>query len=181
MGFFSGLFGGSDPTINQNMRVFGGIGGFATGLGESNLGKSSKFWSSILSGNSAKQAQVLAPEISAQQKQIQQGEKTAAEFHNRGGGVNSSVQSALGEGRGNITNLIGSLQTTAAGNLQSSGSNLLSQGMEAFGEQSALSEQQLENWRNSILGGAITGGVAIGLGAAGKGAGLGTSFFSGGG
>lgn len=181
MGFWSGLFGGKSEGLNQAINQFSGYSGFASGLGESNLRQGSKFWSDILSKNSGRIAQAIEPEISAQQKQVQQGEKTAAEFHNRGGGVNSSVQSALGEARGNITDLVGKLQTGAASSLTSSGSDLLSKAMESSGETAALSEQQLENWRNSILGGAITGGVAIGLGAAGKGAGLGTSFFSGGG
>lgn len=156
MGFFSSLFGGANPTINQNLGTFGQIGGFGTSLGESNLGQSSKFWSSILSGNSAKQAQVLAPEISTQQKQLQQGEKAASEFHNRGGGVNSAVQAGQGEARGNIVNLLGKLQTTAAGNLQSSGSDLLSKGMEAFDEQTQLSQEQMQNWANSIFGMGLT-------------------------
>ena len=156
MGFWGSLFGGQNKTLDQNLGTFGQIGGFGTSLGESNLGQSSKFWSSILSGNSAKQAQVLAPEISAQQKQLQQGEKTAAEFHNRGGGVNSATQSAQGEARGNIVNLIGKLQTTAAGNLQSSGSDLLSKGMEAFDEQTQLSQEQMQNWANSIFGMGLT-------------------------
>lgn len=170
MGFWS-IFTGNSPGLTQATNQFNQIGGFGTSLGESNLGQSSKFWSSILSGNSAKQAQVLAPEISAQQKQLQQGEKTAAEFHNRGGGVNSTTQAAQGEARGNITNLIGNLQTTAAGNLQSSGSNLLSQAMEATGESAALSEEQLNNWQNSIFGKAISGGIG-----AAEGFGLGTAF-----
>lgn len=161
MSFWGSIFGGQNKTLDQNIGTFGQIGGFGTSLGESNLGQSSKFWSSILSGNSAKQAQVLAPEISAQQKQLQQGEKTASEFHNRGGGVNSAVQGGLAEARGNITNLLGNLQTTAAGNLQSSGSDLLSKGMEAFGEQSALSEEQMQNWQNSIFGQGIGFGAGF--------------------
>lgn len=173
MGFWSGLFGGKSEGLDQAINQFSGYSGFASGLGESNLRQGSKFWSDILSNNSGRIAQAIAPEISTQQKQIQQGEKTAAEFHNRGGGVNSSVQAALGEGRGAITNLVGSLQTGAASNLTSSGSNLLSQAMEASGEGAALSEEQLRNWEGSILGKAITGGAG-----AAEGFGLGTAFNS---
>lgn len=162
MSFWSGIFGGSSPGLKQSINQFSGYSGFASGLGENNLRQSSNFWNSILSGNSAKIGQVLAPEISAQQKQLQQGEKTAAEFHNRGGGMNSATQAAQGEARGNITNLVGSLQSGAASNLASSGSNLLSQAMEASGETASLSEEQLNNWRSSILGSAITGAVNYG-------------------
>lgn len=161
MSFWGSLFAGQNRTLDQGINAFGGIGGFATGLGESNIRQGSKFWSDILSGNSARKAQAIAPEISAQAKQLQQGEKTASEFHNRGGGVNSAVQAGLGEARGNINDLVGKLQTTAAGNLESSGSNLLSQGMEAFGEQSALSEEQMQNWERSILGQGIGFGAGF--------------------
>ena len=152
IGFWGGLFGGQNETLNQNINQSGQVGAFATGLGESSLKQSNKFWQSILSGNSAKIGQVLAPEISAQQKQVQQGEKTAAEFGNRGGGVNSATQAAQGQARGNIVNLVGSLQSGAASSLAEQGSGLLSQGLQGIGMQAGLSQERLNNWKNSILG-----------------------------
>jgi len=152
IGFWGGLFGGQNETLNQNINQSGQVGAFATGLGESSLKQSNKFWQSILSGNSAKTGQVLAPEISAQQKQVQQGEKTAAEFGNRGGGVNSATQAAQGQARGNIVNLVGSLQSGAASSLAEQGSGLLSQGLQGIGMQAGLSQERLNNWKNSILG-----------------------------
>ncbi len=69
MSFWGSLFGGSNPTLNQDIGQFGQIGGFATGLGESNLSQASNFWSSILSGDQSKIAKTLGPEIGAIQQQ----------------------------------------------------------------------------------------------------------------
>ena len=70
-----------------------------------------------------------------------------------------------------ITNLIGSLTGGAASSLTSSGSSLLSTGLSGYGEQAGLSQEQMQNWANSILGRGITGAVSsaesFGLGAAG--------------
>ncbi|HEX5426657.1 MAG TPA: hypothetical protein VFW94_24305 [Candidatus Acidoferrales bacterium] len=171
MGFWGGLFGGQNKGLNQGINQASGISGFATSLGESGLTRSNKFWSNILSDNSAKIAKALAAPISTQQKQVQQGEKTAAEFHNRGGGVNSATQSAQGEARGNIVNLVGNLQSSAASNLAATGGSLLNLGLDATGEMAQLSQMQLENWKNSIFG----KGISTGIGTA-EGFGMGTAF-----
>jgi hypothetical protein len=176
MSFWSSLFGGSNPTLNKNISQFGQIGGFATGLGESNLTQASNFYSSLLSGDPTKISKVLAPQISASQGQTQQARNVASEFGTRGGGTGASMQMAGDVSRSNINNMISSLLGTSAGGLGSMGQGLLGQGMQAYGQQAALSQQQMENWQNSIFGGALTGGAGIGLGALGKAAGVGGMF-----
>lgn len=175
MGFWGSLFGGSNPTLNQDIGQFGQIGGFATGLGEGNLSQASNFWSSLLSGDPSKQAQALAPEIGTIQQQGQQQKSQAAQFGNRGGGTNASMQMVDAQSRGAINNMISSLLGSSASNLGNIGSSLLGQGQSAFGAQAQGSQQQMENWANSILGRGITGGIgaaeSFGLGAAGGAAG----------
>jgi len=171
MSFWGSLFGGSSPTLNADIKQFGQMGGFATGLGESNLSQASQFWSSLLSGDPSKQAKVLGPEIGAIQQQTQQAKNAAAQFGNRAGGINASMQMAGDQSRASINNLISSLLGSSAGNLGSLGSSLLGQGMSAYGQQVQASQQQMQNWANSILGRGITGAVgaaeSFGLGAAG--------------
>ena len=75
MSFWGSLFGGQNKTLNSDMNQFGQIGGFATGLGESNLSQASNFYSSLLSGDPSKQAKALGPEIGAIQQQGQQAKK----------------------------------------------------------------------------------------------------------
>jgi len=156
MSFWSSLFGGQNKTLNQDMAQFGQIGGFATNLGESNLSQASNFWSSLLSGDQSKQAKVLAPEISTIQQQGQQQRATTAQFGNRGGGTNASMQMAGDTSRAGINDMIAKLLGSSASNLASSGGNLLGIGQSAYGQQLAASQQQMRNWANSILGHGIT-------------------------
>ena len=171
MSFWGSLFGGSNPTLNKDMAQFGQIGGFATGLGEKNLSQASNFWSSILGGDPSKVAKTLAPQISSIQQQGQQERQGLAQFGSRSGGTNAASQMIGDKSRGAINDMIASLMGGAAGNLGSMGGSLLSQGQSAYGAQLGASQQQMENWANSILGRGITGGVAaaesFGLGAAG--------------
>lgn len=173
MGFFSSLFGGANPTISSTIGQTGQIGGFATGLGKKNLSQSSKFFSDILSGDPTKQATALAPEISGIQGRTQQKVKGMAEFGNRSGGTNAAAQMAGDKARGSINDMIAGLLGTSASDLASTGSGLLSTGLSAYGEQAKLSQLQMQNWSNSILGRGITSGIgaaeSFGLGAAGGG------------
>jgi hypothetical protein len=162
MSFFGSLFGGSNPTLNKDMAQYGQIGGFATGLGEQNLTQSSNFFSSLLSGDQSKQAQALAPQISSIQQRGQQEKQGLAQFGNRSGGTNAKTQMIGDQARGGINEMISSLLGSSASALGSQGSNLLSQGVGAYQAQQAASQQQMENWSNSILGKGITSGVAAG-------------------
>lgn len=133
---------------------------FATGLGEKNLTQSSQFFSDLLNNP----MKALAPEISAGQNEVQQQAKTNAEFGNRGGGTNASTQAASAQNRGNIINLMGKTQTGAAGELASSGGNLLSQGMSGsqagFGEAQTMQQQRAKMW-SDLIGSisSVAGGV----------------------
>ncbi len=171
MGFFGSLFGGSNPTLSKDINQFGQIGGFATGLGEKNLSQASNFYSSLLSGDPSKQAQALAPEISGIQQSAQQARNVGAQFGNRSGGTNAQMQMAGDQSRAQINEMISGLLGTSASGLGSMGSNLLSQGQQAYQSQVEASQQQMQNWSNSILGRGITSGVSaaesFGLGAAG--------------
>lgn len=160
MSFWGSLFGGQNPTLNANIGEFGQIGGFATGLGESNLSQASNFWSSILSGDQSKIAKTLGPQIGAIQGQAQQQRNVGAQFGNRSGGTNAANQMISDQSTASINNMVNSLLGSSASNLGSSGAGLLSQGASAYGQQEQASQQQMENWMNSILGLGTTSGVA---------------------
>ena len=171
MSFWSSLFGGSNPTLSKDIGQFGQIGSFATGLGEKNLSQSSNFMSSILSGDQSKIGGVLGPDISSIKGQGMQSKLGTSQFSNRGGGSNATMQAADDTSRASVNKMISSLLGTSASGLASSGSSLLGQGIQATGQQAKLSQEQMQNWSNSILGRGITSGVSaaesFGLGAAG--------------
>ena len=171
MGFFESLFGGQNTNLNQDIGATNQIASFATGMGESNLTAGSNFSKAILSGDATKQMQALAPIISAANTSNAQTQKTNAMFGNRSGGTAASNAASSDKLHGDIQNLIGNLTGSAANSLTSSGSSLLSQGASTYGENAQLSQIQVQNWQNSILGKGITNGVqaaeTAGLGAAG--------------
>lgn len=171
MGFWGSLFGGSNSTLNSDIKQFGQIGSFATNLGESSMGKAKDYWSSLLSGDASKSAKALAPQISASKVAGQQQNKTGAEQGTRSGGTAASTAATNDTTRGNITKMLGSLTSSAASSLGSLGSSALNTGLSALSSQERASQEQTQNWSNSILGKAVTGGVSAatsyGLGAAG--------------
>ena len=185
MSFWTSLFGGQNKTLSKDINQFGQIGSFATGLGESNLSQASNFMSSILSGNQSKIGKTLGPEISNIKGQGQQSKMQTAQFGNRGGGSNASMQTADDKSSASVNKMISSLLGSSASGLGSLGSSLLGQGMQAYGQQAQLSQEQMSNWANSILGKGITGAAgaaeSFGLGAAGgaiSGTGAGTGGMS---
>ncbi len=155
IGFFSSLFGGSNPTLSKDINQFGQIGGYATGLGEQNLSQASNFMSSILSGDQSKIAKSLGPQISSIQQQTQQEKQAQSQFGPRGGGTTAKAQMYGDTSRASINEMINSLLGSSAGGLASSGQNLLQQGTGAYGQQVNASQLQMQNWANSILGGKI--------------------------
>jgi len=162
MSFFGSLFGGSNPTLNKDMAAFGQIGGYASGLGQSDTTKASNFYSSILSGDPTQISKTLSPQIGAIQGQSAQNKKTTAEFSNRSGGNNASMQASGAQARGQVSNMVASLLGSSAGALGSMGGNLLNTGLNAYTSQLGASQQQMANWSNSILGKGITGAAAAG-------------------
>jgi len=151
-GFLGSLFGGSNPTLNNNINEFGQDAGFATGQGQTDTTAASKYFQDILSGNPTQQAQALAPEITAQQQQTQNQRNQQANFGNRSGGTASGNVAADATNRGNIISEIGGLQGGAAGSLASLGTTEQNIGLNATQAQDAASQQRMQNWQNSILG-----------------------------
>lgn len=128
-GLISGIAGlvEGNPTAAEQAQL-GQVGGSELGQGQGYTTQAGNYYSNILSGNPSQIAQSLAPQISAQQGQLQNQQNMNAQFGNRAGGTNASNQAAAGQARGNIINAIGGAQSGAAGALGSMGSNLLSQG-----------------------------------------------------
>jgi hypothetical protein len=162
LGFWGSLFGGSNDILNKDINKTGQIGGFASGLGEGNLAKSSQFYSSILSGDPSQIAKSLGPEIKGIQDRTQQSKNTTAQFGNRSGGNNSSMQMAGDESRSQINQMISSLLGSSASNLGNMGSSLLGTGLSALSTQAGLSQERMQNWSQSILGKGITGSIQAG-------------------
>ena len=176
MSFLGSLFGGQNATLGPAIKQFGQIAGQQTGQGQNYENQAGTFWSDLLSGNASKQAQALAPQISAAKTRTSQDQKTNAMMGGRSGGTAAANASAQDKLHSDLTNLIGSLTNSSASNLANLGTGMVSAGITSLGDQVDASQIQMQNWQNSILGGAITGAAGIGLGAAGKAAGVGSMF-----
>lgn len=169
-GFLASLFGGQSKTLDSLIPKYGAVGDYGTSQGESDINAGTGFFKSILSGNTADQTKALAPEINSAKKSASQDMKTTAMFNPRSGGVAAKNASTGDDIHGYIANLIGSLTGKAADSLTSAGGNLLNTGLSAYGQQEQASQEQMQNWSDSILGKGITSGVA-----AGESAGLGAA------
>lgn len=159
MGFFSSLFGGQNKTLDQAIPQAGQASKFATGTGEGLISKSAGWLNNLLSGDPAAATKLLAPQISAAQQQTQQGKQALAQFGTRSGGTAAASAGADAATRGNITNMIASLTGSAIGQGMQAGKGLLDSGIDYLGKQVDFSQQQMENWSNSILGQATAEGV----------------------
>ncbi len=159
MSFLSGLFGGSNPTLNSQISSLGSIASNATNLGTADTNAASNFFNSILSGNQQKIGQALAPQIAGIQGREQQSKQTASQFGNRSGGINASMQMAGDTANANLTNLVGSLTGGAASGLAGIGAQQQGLGLQAYQQQEGVSQEQLSNWQNSIFGGVADAGV----------------------
>jgi len=158
-GFWSSLFGGANSTLSNTMGQTGQIAGVASDQGQKNLSAGSNFFNSLLSGDSSKVAQTLAPEISAAKVSNQQTQKTNATMGNRSGGTAATNAASSDKLHSDITNLTGSLTGGAANTLLSSGSGLLTTALGGYKQQADMSQQQMENWSNSIAGLGITSAI----------------------
>lgn len=168
MSFWSGLFGGSSSGLNTAIGGTQGLSGFSANQGQNSTTAGSNFFGSLLGGNPSQIAQTLAPEISQMQQGGQQQKANIAQFGNRSGGGNSAAQGIDSGNRASLTNLIGGLQSGAASTLLSSGQNLLGTALGGYGQLGSLSQDQLGNWMNSILGKGLSSGIgtveSLGLG-----------------
>jgi hypothetical protein len=162
MGFFGGLFGGSNDQINSDINQSAGVAGFGTGVGEGAVQSGLGFEEGLLSGNQAQEAQLLAPEIGNIQKQGQQQIQTAAQFGNRSGGTNASAQNDIDTQRSQVNDMVAKLTGNAAGAVMNEGNSLLGTGLKANQINEKEAQQRMENQKNSILGQGITNGVNAG-------------------
>lgn len=175
--WLSGLFTGSSPGLTAAEGTASNIAGFGTGTGESATNIGLGFEEGLLSGNQAEEAKLLAPEIQNISNQANQKTQTNAEFGTRSGGVDASNQTTIDTARANVDNMISQLTGNAAGAVTQAGTSLLGTGLSASEAQAQEAEMQLQNEQNSVLGTGIYGAEGIGLGAAGKKAGLGAFGF----
>jgi hypothetical protein len=161
MSFFGSLFGGQNSTLDSLIPTFGQVGGNQVGQGQKNQSTASDFWNSIVGGDATKTMQALSPEVSAEKKSSQLDTKTATEMGNRSGGTNASNAASKDKIHSDVTNLIGNLTNSSASNLASLGTSQVSTGLSAYGMQEQASQEQLSNWRDSILGKGITSAAAF--------------------
>ena len=159
MGFFSGLFGGSSPTVNENIPAFQQAAGFSTGVGEGDVTAASKWYNDILSGDPTKMAAAVAPETAAAQGEAQQAKNQTAQFAPRSGGTAAWMAGLDANTRSQIIKLLGGLQSGSAGSLANLGTTEQGLALNNREAADATSQQQMENWQNSILGQGISTGV----------------------
>lgn len=136
-GFVSGLFDlfSGNPAAKEQ-KQFGGLADWGIGEGEGDTTAASTYFNDILTDPT----KALAPEIAADQGQIEQQRLTNANFGNRSGGTNASTQAEEGAGRGDIIKLMADEQGKAAGELGSLGTTLTGQGASALGNEANLAE-----------------------------------------
>lgn len=166
MSWLGGILAGQNSALGGDIGGAGQIAGFGTSLGEGDLGTASSFYNDILSGNQAKIAQLLAPQIGGIAKQAQQKTATNAQFGDRSGGTNASNQSTMDTARSSVNDLISNLTSGAASGLAGIGQSALSTGLSANAQQASESQQQLKNFQDSILGQGTADFAASGLNAA---------------
>jgi hypothetical protein len=164
--FLSGIFSGSNPTNTGDQNQAGGIAGFGTSVGEGDVGAASDFDQTLMQGNPAQTAKLLAPQIGAITGQGQQQKDTIAQFGNRSGGNNSESQTIDDKTRGNIDNMISSLTGGAAANAGNLGVQEQGVGLQANQLQDEESQQALQNEQNSVFGKGIADLGQTGLNAA---------------
>lgn len=169
-GFFSALFGGSNPTLNKTINQLGDLSGYSQNIGQGDTTQASNYFRNLL-GDPAAQAKALAPEISGQQQQIQQANNALAQFGTRSGGTGAAQVAAPAQARGNIINLLGNLQGGAARSLAGLGTTNLGLAQNANAERAQQSQERMKNYMQSILGQGISTGIGtlegMGLGTLG--------------
>jgi hypothetical protein len=170
-GFMASLFGGQSKTLDTNIPKFGAEGDFAQQQGQGDTTAASNYYQQILSGDPSRQGQALAPETAAANETAQQEKNKTAQFGTRGGGTGAATAGIDANTHAELIKLLGGQQAGAAAGAASLGTNQQGIALGAQQAQDAASQQQMQNWMNSILGKGITGAVqvgeAAGMGAAG--------------
>jgi hypothetical protein len=160
MGFWGSLFGGSNSTLSGQLPKLGNIADTQSGQGQKNENTASSFWDSILSDDSSKQMQALGGKVGAAKSRANQDIKTNSLFGTRSGGTAASNTSSTDKVHSDITSLIGSLTGNSASSLATLGSGQIGTGLGAYQQQLEASQQQMQNWADSIGGRALTQGSA---------------------
>jgi hypothetical protein len=140
--------------------------GFGTSVGEGDINAASGFDETLLNGNPAETAKLLAAQISGITGRGQQQKSTLAQFGNRSGGNNSQAQTIDDTTRSGINDMVSKLTGDAASNIGNLGTSTLGIGLNANQVQAQEAEQQLQNQQNSIFGQGISDFAATGLNAA---------------
>ena len=163
-----GLVGGifdlaAGNPVQQEQNQFGALGNYQTGVGEGLTTAGVGEEEGILSGDPTKIAQVEAPEISAQQKQIEQQNLQNSNFGTRSGGTTASSQAADAAGRANIIDLTGNLINNTASAAVGQGTSLLGQASTNVGNEAQLAEQRRQQLTGDVNG-IAQGAAAIATG-----------------
>ena len=180
-GLVGGIFdlASGDPTQRQE-NALNSLYSYENPLGENSLNQGLGFYSDVLSGDPTKIAQALAPEIKAGGEQVQQQAEQNSMFGNRGGGTNASTQAAQSGERGNIINLIGGLQSGAAGSLTGAGENLLNMGSGNINSSADLALKNRQRQVGDVSGIAQSAAeLAMGFGGGAAAGGMDPGMFSG--
>lgn len=154
-GLVSGIFDliGGDPARDQEEQL-GTLGKTQTSTGTSLVTPAATYYENLLSGDPAKIAQSLAPEISAGQGQVEQQALQGANFGARSGGTAAATRAAADANRGNVINLVGGLQERAANEAGALGTNQENMGAGNVHDVAGMKTAR----RNQVLG--DVGGIA---------------------
>ena len=169
---FPGLFTGNNPTLNKDVTQMGDLAGYSSGIGKEGTTADMNYNLGILSGDPSKVAETEAPEIKQAQDQAQQNKNTVAQFGNRGGGMNAVMAGLDDATRAKLLALTGGLRQGAAANAGALGTTNLNMASADTMNQANLSQTQLQNFINSILGKGTSYLAKTGLNAAEGGMGL---------
>jgi hypothetical protein len=168
------MFGIGMGPSSQEKQAYGNLNslaGFGSQHGQNDISQAESFFSSILSGDRGKQAQVLGPEIDTLKGQAQQRKNTLAEFGNRSGGTNASSQLVDDTVHGDINRMIDNLLGGAAGGLASIGENQTAQASgnyaQVFGEATTMQKQEQAKWNDIFKSIGDVAGTVAGFGPAG--------------
>lgn len=152
MSFASAMFGGSNPNLNSAIPKAGAVSGQQLGLGTKLETQAGGWLTDIMSGDTTKVGQLLAPQTATAREQAGQAKNTMAQFGTRGGGTGAAAASIDATTRGNILNMIAGLTGGAVQTAGQMGENLIDTGMRALNMQVGFSQQQMSNWADSIFG-----------------------------
>jgi hypothetical protein len=153
----SGLFDlfEGNPT-QREQEQFGGLSSEQLGAGEGAETTAETYFNNLLTNPTV----ALAPEIAAGQGQVEQQRLQDANFGTRSGGTAAATEAAEGAERGNIINLMGQTQGSAANALGTLGEAQVGAGSSALGSEATLANQRRQQL-NQDVGGIAQGAAEI--------------------